>query len=154
MTERRYWDSDCFLGWLQNETGKADKCAAVLALAEKGEVEIVTSTLTLAEVLMLRGREALPRNRGSTVAALFNRKNIETVDVTRRIAEAGRELVWEHGIHPKDAIHVATALAAGATVLNTFDRGLIARSGKTGEPPLPIEEPEVAEPELSLPSGG
>ncbi len=24
MVERRYWDSDCFLGWLQDEPGKAD----------------------------------------------------------------------------------------------------------------------------------
>lgn len=153
MIERRYWDSDCFLGWLQEEPDKVDKCAAVLAFADRGESRIVTSTLTLTEVLMLRGREALLRTRRPDVTALFNRKSIVTMALTRRIAEEARELVWEHGVKPKDAIHVASALASGAAVLNTFDRDLAARSGALGEPPLTTEPPEMREPELALDHG-
>ena len=153
MVECRYWDSDCFLGWLQDESDKADKCDAVLVLADRGEMRIVTSALTLAEVLMLRGHEALLRSRRPDVTALFNRECIATMAVTRRIAEEARELVWERGIHPKDAIHVASALASGVTVLNTFDEKLIAKSGVIGRPPLTIERPEVQEPELALDYG-
>ncbi len=147
MTERRYRDSDCFPGGLRNE---ADKCAAVLALADRGDVRIVTSALTLAEVLMLRGREALLLNRRPDVTALFDRECIVTMAVTRR---SGTRTGMEHGIRPKDAVHVASALAAGVETLNTFDNGLISKSGAIGKPPLTIEHPEVLQPELALDHG-
>ncbi len=150
MVERRYWDSGCFLGWLQEEPEKFRQCGEVLQLAELGRVEIVTSALTLAEVLMLRPRDALPRHRRARVEGLFAREHIHTMAVTRRIGEAARDLVWDKGIRPKDAIHVASALAAGAPVLNTFDERLIGKSGQVGGAPLIIEPPTVAQPGLGL----
>jgi hypothetical protein len=42
-----YWDSDAFLGWLQNEVGKADLCEGTIKRAEAREVLIVTSALTI-----------------------------------------------------------------------------------------------------------
>ena len=150
MVERRYWDSDCFLAWLQDEEGRAERCQSVLALAERGEVEVITSALTIAEVLRLRPKDALPSERRSAVEALFARKSIRTMMLTRRLAESARDMVWDHKIHPKDSVHVASALAAKVDVLNTFDRRLLRKSGKIGTPPLTIEEPTVAEPELNL----
>jgi predicted nucleic acid-binding protein len=50
-------------------------------------------------------------------------------------------LVWNHGIRPKDAIHVATALDAGALALETFDDGLLKKSGQVGVSPLVIRKP-------------
>jgi predicted nucleic acid-binding protein len=49
--EKIYWDSNCFLGHFQAEAGKAEKCDGVIQRAERGDVLIVTSALTLAEVL-------------------------------------------------------------------------------------------------------
>lgn len=150
MVERRYWDSDCFLGWLQDEPGKVDPCGTVLALCERREAEIVTSTLTIAEVLMLRPKDALPRERRDKVRSLFAKEYIHTVPLIRRIAEAAQDLYWDYGIAPKDAAHVATAIAARAEVLNTFDKGLIGKSGQIGSPPLQIAQPFVDSPELGL----
>ena len=48
--------------------------------------------------------------------------------LTRQLAEAAWDLVWDHDIDPKDAIHVASALAAKVDVLNTFDGDLIGKS--------------------------
>lgn len=70
--------------------------------------------------------------------------------LTRRIAEEARDLVWDHGIAPKDSVHVASALAARASVLDTFDGPPIGKSGQIGSPPLIISEPTVTEPELDL----
>lgn len=150
MVVRRYWDSNCFLAWLQEEEGRADRCQDVLSLVERGEEEIVTSVFTLTEVLRLKPRDALPAERRSSVEALFNRRSIQTMMLTRRIAEMARDLVWDHGIAPRDSVHVASALAAKAVVLNTFDNPLIAKSGLIGNPPLVIEEPTVEEPEFDL----
>jgi len=150
MVERRYWDSCCFLAWLQEEKNRVDRCQRVLSLAERGKVRIVTNVFTLTEVLHLRARDALPAKRRLSVETLFNRPSIETMMLTRRIAETARGLVWDHGIDPKDSIHVASALAARVVVLNTFDNPLIGKSGQVGNPPLLIGEPDVDEPELDL----
>jgi hypothetical protein len=59
-----------------------------------------------------------------------------------------RGLVWDHGIAPKDAIHVATALDARLVLMNTFDGGLLGHSEKIGSPRLTIERPAIREPPL------
>ena len=141
--ERRYWDSDCFLGWLQAEDGKKEPCGQVLTLAAKGEIEIITSALTIAEVLHLRGRQPIPADKRQQVIAFFKRSYIITMSVTRRLAEESREFVWDHGIDPKDALHVAAALSAKVDVFNTFDKPLISKSLKIGNPKLLIETPKV-----------
>ena len=72
------------------------------------------------------------------------------MSITRSIAEDSRELVWDHGIDPKDALHVTSALAAKVDVLNTFDRSLIGKSMTVGEPKLKIENPTVAQGDLGV----
>ncbi len=148
--ERRYWDSDCFLGWLQAEDGKVEPCRQVLNLAARGEVEIVTSALTIAEVLHIRGRQPIPADKRQQVIQFFKQSYITTISITRRIAEDGRDFVWDHGIEPKDALHVASALAAKVEVLNTFDQPLIGKSLKVGNPRLLIEMPKVTQGDLGV----
>ena len=148
--ERRYWDSDCFLGWLQAEAGKVEPCRQVLDIAARGELEIITSALTIAEVLHLRGHQPISADKRQQVIEFFKRSYIIPMSITRRIAEASRDLVWDHGIDPKDALHVATALKAKADVFNTFDRPLIGKSLRVGDPKLLIEIPKVAQGDLGL----
>src|SRR3972149_8594039 len=57
----RYWDSNAFLGWLNNEKGKAEKCEGVLNAAEEGKVEIVTSAWTLTEAIKRANLIGSPR---------------------------------------------------------------------------------------------
>ena len=56
--EFRYWDSNAFLGWLAEEPDKIDYCRPVIEAAEAGSVRILTSALTIAEVLWIKGRES------------------------------------------------------------------------------------------------
>ena len=139
--DRRYWDSNCFLGLLQSEPDKVEQCKSVFEEAEKGSVLIVTSALTLAEVVKLRGQEAIPANRQRIIVEFFKNEYIVVVNVTRFIAERARELVWINGIDPKDAIHVAIALDVKLLLFNTFDEGLLAKTKTVGDPPLRIEKP-------------
>jgi predicted nucleic acid-binding protein len=136
-----YWDSDAFLGWLQDEPGKVELCEGTLQRAKAGEVLIITSSLTIAEVLWMRGAPKVSRDKGDKLRRFFRRSYIRVRNVTRGVAEASQDLVWDHGIKPKDAIHVATALDAKATALETFDDGLIGKSQQVGDPPLTIRKP-------------
>ena len=142
--EKIYWDSDCFLAHLNDEKGKADQCDGVIQRAERGEVLIVTSALTLAEVLWLRGGPKIAKDKAVIVKKFFKRSYIRVVNVTRKISENAQMLVWDNGIKPKDAIHVATALHTDSEALETFDAKLIGKSGKVGNPLLLIREPEAA----------
>ena len=149
--DRVYWDSVCFLGWLLEESDKKDSCEEVLIEAEDGKLQIVTSALTLAEVLALRWKPKIPADRRTTVENFFKKEFILVRGVTRRTAESARDLVWDHSIAPKDAIHVATALEAGVPMLHTYDDGLIGKSKKVGGTPvLQIAAPHVISPRLKL----
>src|SRR4051812_33125817 len=110
-----YWDSDAFLGWLQAEPGKTDLCAGTLKRADLGEVIIFTSALTIAEVLWMRGAPMVPEEKAEIVRKFFRRSYLRVRNVTRAVAENAQDLVWNNGVRPKDAIHVATALDAKAS---------------------------------------
>lgn len=142
--EKIYWDSNCFLAHFKAEDVKAEKCDGVIQKAERGEVLIVTSALTLAEVLWMRGGPRLSKDKAELVQKFFRRSYIRVYNVTRKIAESAQVLVWDNSIKPKDAIHVSTALHLSVDALETFDDKLIGKSGCVGDPLLLIREPEAA----------
>lgn len=148
--EARYWDSDCFLGWLLGEADKVDGCRQVLAAAAEGRVMIYTSTLTIAEVLHLKGRPRIAADERQAVERFFDHRYIVPVPLVREIAELARDLVWDQGIAPKDAVHVASAISTRLELLNTFDHGLLGKNGlEVASRTLAIEKPAI-EGELPL----
>lgn len=140
-----YWDTDAFLGWLQKEPDKVDLCKGTLERAKAGEVVIVTSALTIAEVLWRRGAPRLSKVKATVLRKFFRHSYIRVRALTRAIAERAQEVVWDHGIMPKDAIHVATALDAGVSILETFDSGLLKKTGSIGNSKLIIRKPIAAQ---------
>jgi predicted nucleic acid-binding protein len=154
-TELRYWDANAFLAYFQEEAGRVDSCEAALEQAEKGKILIVTSALTLTEVLALRGKKRLPPNQKmkDKVTAFFKNEYIAVQNVTREIAELSRELVWDKGIKPKDAIHVASAISANVTVFETYD-GPLRRKGNKVTNIKFREPPPRGQPSLPLAGGG
>lgn len=143
--ERIYWDSDPFLAWLQEEAVKIDLCNGTIDRAEKGDALLVTSALTMAEVLWRKGGPKLPQAKLVLLRKYFRRSYIRVINVSRSIAEGAQEVVYNFDIKPKDAVHVATALQLGIGVLETFDDKLIKKSGKCGgSPTLVIRKPQAA----------
>lgn len=105
----------------------------------------------------MRGRLKIGPEKRVAVEQFFKHEYVSVQNLTRRLAEAAREVVWDHGVAPKDAIHVATAAAAGVDAMNTFDADLIKKSGLVGSPALVICKPFVRAPKLDLkipPTGG
>lgn len=136
-----YWDSCAFLGWLQEEPENVELCRGTLERAQAGEVGIVTSALTLTEVLWTKGGPRLAQDKSDVLRKFFRHSYIRVFNLTRGIAERAQDVVWSHGIKPKDAIHVATALGLGSTIFETFDRGLLDRDGRFRDESLVFRKP-------------
>ncbi len=98
----------------------------------------------------MRGRKKIPATDKQKVEAFFRNDYIVVRNITRRIAEAARGYVWDFGVDPKDALHVATAVDAGLALFNTFDKDLLKKSEKVGDPPLTIQIPQWSAPKLPI----
>ena len=142
--ERIYWDSCAFLGWPEEEDDKVELCRGTLDRAKAGEVGIVTSTLTLTEVLWTKGGPKLTADKALLINRFFRHSYIRLHNVTRGVAEHAQNVVWDHGIKPKDAIHIATAIELAVPIFETFDGPLLNRDGAIGLPPLVIRKPIAA----------
>jgi predicted nucleic acid-binding protein len=89
----------------------------------------------------MRGAPAIPQEKAEIVRRFFRRSYFRVRNVTRSISEGAQDLVWNHSIRPKDAIHVATALDVGVAALETFDEQLLKNTRTIGSPPLIIRKP-------------
>ena len=139
-----YWDSAAFLAFFQEEEGRVDLCRNTLERAERGQIGIITSALAIAECLWLRGQVVpIPKDRAEIIRRFFRRSFIRVRNVTRQTSELAQDLVWDHAVRPKDAIHIATALEARVIVIETFDGPFIGKSGQIGTPPITIRMPLI-----------
>lgn len=120
---RLYWDSCNFISLIsEDEVNRADICQHILEDAERGAAEIVTSALTIAEVIKPKGSPMFTAEKEQKISEFFLHEYILIYDVTREIAESARKLSRQHGLKPRDAIHLATALKAEEVeVFQTWD---------------------------------
>lgn len=92
------------------------------AAVAKGDTRIVTSTLTLMEVLVhpLRHGNELLAHRYSDI--LLSSPNVTTVPITSAIAKTAAQLRATTSLKTPDAIQLATAITEKVDVLLTGDR--------------------------------
>lgn len=147
--EKRYWDSNCFLGWLLEEKDKVADLKQVLDQANQDKIHIVTSAFTLTEVLMIRGKDKIVEDNKQMVRSFFDKSYIHLMPVYKEQAMIAQDLVWDHGVHPKDAIHLASAIFCKVSLFNTYDHGLLnKRQINVDDHQLRIEKPELQQPTL------
>lgn len=88
---------------------------------DRGDLRVVTSTVTLLEVLvhpLRRGEKELAQQYRDILIGV---KGLVTISLTQDIAEEAARLRACYSIRTPDAIQIATALRAGATCLITND---------------------------------
>ena len=136
MVERRYWDTACFSAWFADEEHRAEVCGAILTSAEEGSIQIVTSALAIAEVLLPKGGPRLDPSKRHQVTQFFKKPQLLVVQLDRTVAQEAQRYVWDFGVKPKDAVHVASAIRAGVPTLETYDDGLVKLSGRLGGSPV------------------
>jgi predicted nucleic acid-binding protein len=92
--------------------------------AERNEFRIVTSFVTLIEVLVRPLREGRPDLAGQYRDILLQSPTLTAIPLDEGIAEEAAGLRARHNIRTPDAIQVATAIRAGASWFLTNDAEL------------------------------
>lgn len=117
-------DTPVFIYHLEGHPDYLPLTTKVLSLVRDGTMAAVTSTSTLFEILVR------PFQLGSTDVAqeyeiLLSRfPHLEIRDVNRAVARRAALSRAEYHLKPVDALQIATALEAGATLFITNDQGL------------------------------
>jgi predicted nucleic acid-binding protein len=155
-----YWDSCIWLALVKQEPGRLTNCEHVLSLARRGEVEIWTSSLTLAEVFKKQcdgpatPSTGLPEDQDGAFEAFISQDFVVEVQVDHQIGVTARRLLRKHSPlkKPQDGVHLASAVYHDLDEFHTFDAvnllcldGLVVtRNGhplKICEPPAPPPPP-------------
>lgn len=92
----------------------------------RGEFQVVTSTLTLTEVLVHPLRSGNVELAEQYRDIILDQENLVTVPVSVEIAEVAAQLRAVQNLQTPDAIQIATALQGGATFFLTNDARLVA----------------------------
>jgi len=104
-----------------NDLWHTEQC---LRAALAGEIEVVTSMLTIAECRRAKqDQPASEEMKRILRSVLTSGKVFSPAELTQMIAERARDLEWENDINLKgaDAVHVATALKTGCREFFTSD---------------------------------
>jgi len=97
---------------------------AFFSAVERGHVRVVTSILTLTEVLIH------PLRQGNTQLAdhyrriLLRARYVETLAVSPQIADVAARIRAEYNLRTPDALQIATAIVSGAPTFLTNDAQL------------------------------
>jgi predicted nucleic acid-binding protein len=140
----RYWDAGVFLALLKNEEWRIAEIQAVLKAAEAGQVLIVTSSVSLVEVVKLDQKQAIieiPPADCAKIEGFFQRSYISVRLLDPRVSAMARQYIWQHGLSTRDAMHLATAVRYRIPQLDTYDQGLLDLNGQI--PGLSISHPNL-----------
>jgi len=91
---------------------------------DRGEIRVVTSVLTITEVLVLPLRLRNDQLVERYTRILLKAENISSIDVSRAIATTAASLRSAHRFRTPDAIQMATAIEEGSDAFLTNDFGL------------------------------
>jgi predicted nucleic acid-binding protein len=94
------------------------------AFVARGEIEVVTSTITLTEVLVHPYRLGNPALARQYSDILLDARNVTALPVSARIAAEAARLRAMHGIRTPEAIQLATAYESHASAFLTNDEAL------------------------------
>lgn len=144
-----YWDACVFHAVFGMEKDRFEICERVDKAARDGNVHIYTSAVTFVECVWVKtvtdptGKlYKLSPQHEERMQKYFGASFIKLILCDRPIAEAARALLWKYqSLHPKDAIHVASAVAQSVEIMHTYDDALLKLNGQIGAPALKICKP-------------
>lgn len=150
-----YLEASAVLAYLNNEPGRAEHLEALFEEVVRGNVRLVTSTTTLAEVAFLKETgTTLDTDVDTRIdSLLLDRRIVTLVECTEDIARGARRYVrpaagQAQRLKPADAIHLSSAIAAGVDYFLTYDSDF---DPTVLDVDFEIIEPRSTNPRLDLP---
>jgi predicted nucleic acid-binding protein len=115
-------DTAPLIYYIEDHPVYADVLAPFFEAVQRGEIQIVTSTVTLLEVLVqpLRSRDESLAHAYNDI--LLSSPHILTISVTPATAQTAAELRASNNLKTPDAIQLATAVNHRAAAFLTGDR--------------------------------
>ena len=120
--QRCYLDANAFIYYAELHPVLGAPVQAILERSVAGKLTVVTSELTLAEVLVLPFKLDEKAQIAGYEQLLQDRTGFELIPVSRKILLESAKLRAATGCKLPDAIHVATAQSANCTCLVTEDQ--------------------------------
>ena len=117
-------DTSVFIYFIEEEPRFLPHILPLFAEADQGKREIVTSALTLLEVLVLPYRAGNRQLAERYEALLTRSQGIRMIELTRDQLRAAAQLRAATGAKTPDALHLVSALGAGCKTFVTNDRRL------------------------------
>src|SRR4030067_2154449 len=111
-----YLDSNIFIYATVNTKELGEKARSLLQKIQQGEEKAQTSALTFDEVFWAVKKHDLEA-AFEACQALLNFPNLDIVPVDRELVVFALQLIKEHHLAPRDAIHAATAIAGKADAI-------------------------------------
>lgn len=117
-------DTNLFIYHFESHPELGEPVGRFLERAEEGGARLVTSTITLMEILVVPKRHGFGSlcQRYRDLLASF--PNLEVVSIGPEVAEIAAELRAVHPLRPPDALQLAAALHTGAEAFVSEDRRL------------------------------
>lgn len=152
--ERAYLDANVLLALVQNEDGRADVVQGLLEDARHGRIEVITSVLTVTEVVYAADEiagENLDAEASDAIDTLWEPASpITVVDASMVTSRKARALIREaknrgFKIKPYDAQHLAAAVLHGATRVFTYENAAT-RANWSDLLGIPVDEPFTTQP--------
>ncbi len=153
---RIYWDACVFLSYINGIAGRVEVIDELFAQARAGQLELLTSSLSHAEVAfaeMEKRQGALDPGVEDAIDALWSPgspvKTVEFYDLigldARALVRQGIAQGWG-SLKAPDAMHLATARRMDVSEMHTYDQRLLKWNGHVA---FPICEPYATQMPLS-----
>ena len=123
---RIYWDSMLFVYWLENNPLYAERVAAIHSRMRERNDSLITSAVTLGEILAGAYRKG-PASRAEEVRTALLSLVSEVVPFTVEAADRYARIRGSTNISSPDAIHLACAAFARTDLFLTNDKNLVGK---------------------------
>ncbi len=117
-------DTAIFIYWIEENPAYLPQVEPLFRAVDRGEIEIVTSAITLLEVLVVPYRAGKIALAERYEQLLTGASHLRLVDIDRQQLRAAAQLRAVHGVRTPDALQLAAGLATRASTLITNDRRL------------------------------
>jgi predicted nucleic acid-binding protein len=117
-------DTSIFIYFIEAHAGYLPQVAPLFEAAARGERQLVTSSLTLLEVLVVPLRRGHASMAARYEALLTQSRGIHLIEIGRPLLRAAAQLRASLSVRTPDALQLAAAFSSGCTTFITNDRGL------------------------------